>query len=165
VDVNQSDQVFVAFDVYRDLSLLGCMYYNVMFRTRDMGGPWSAWADPSGVVYFGTEHEWVRQTVALPGAAGKDSVQVRIGVKDYSPIFCDGVPSAAKRPSTSTTSRSASSASRVRAYPPRIRDLFHDTFQTAPFFADDNLNTARGDSLSARVAASRGLKAASPTTA
>jgi flagellar hook capping protein FlgD len=161
VAVNRSDQVFVAFDVYRDLPIFGCMYYNLFFRTRNVGAPgWSAWTDPTGVVYFGTEREWLRQVVALPAAAGKDSVQVRIGVKDYSQIYCNGVAS----PSNATVYFDNFAFGVVGLSGPVItaseRDLFQDTFQTAPFFADDNLNTARGDTLSVRIAASRGLKSA-----
>src|SRR5258705_6610013 len=37
-------------------------------------------------------------------------------------------------------------------------DLFNDTFQTTPFFRDDNFNTPLGDSTVVQVSASRGYK-------
>jgi len=160
VFVNRADQVFAAFDVYRNLPLFSCFYYNVKFRTRNAGAAWSLWSQSSSQIYFGTEKEWMRQTVALPGAAGKDSVEFMLNVKDYSQVYCDGV---------STPSGTAvyfdNLALGVRGLaPPSIlvseQDLFQDTFNTAPFWADDNFNSPAGDSTSVRLSASRGLKQA-----
>lgn len=161
VTVNRSDQVFLGFDVYRNLPLLSCFYYNIRYRTRNAGDAgWSAWLDPTSLIYFGTEKEWLRQTLALPGAAGKDSVQVRFGVKDYSQIYCDGVST----PGGTLVMFDNVSIGVVGLAGPTLQaseiDLFNDTFRTTAFYADDNFNTARGDSVSVRVGASRGLKAA-----
>ena len=43
----------------------------------------------------------------------------------------------------------------------RDLDLFNDTFQTTPFFLDDNFNTPLGDSAVVQVSASRGYKTGS----
>ena len=69
---NRADQVFAAFDVYRNLPVNACFYYNVQFRTRNAGDPaWSLWTHASGDVYSGNEKEWMRQTVGLTGAGGQ----------------------------------------------------------------------------------------------
>jgi hypothetical protein len=159
---NRSDQLFAAFDVYRSLPVNACFYYNVQFRTRNAGDPsWSLWTHPSSDVYAGDEKEWLRQTVALTGAGGKDSVEFMVDVKDYSALFCDGV---------STTSGTAIYVDNlalgvVGLAPPSISaseaDLFQDTFNTTPFFSNDNFNTPMGDSVSVRISATRGLKQAS----
>jgi len=159
---NRADQVFLAFDVYRSLPAFACFYYNVQFRTRNAGDPaWSLWTQASGDLYSGTEKEWQRQTVALTGAGGKDSVEFMLDVKDYSQIYCDGV---------STTSGTSVyfdnlAVGVVGLAPPTIvaseGDLYQDTFNTAPFLGNDNFNTPSGDSLSVRLSASRGLKQAS----
>ena len=67
VRISGADQVFFSFDVYRDLSLFACYYYTVLSRSRDLGAPWTAWTNSSGLLYFGNEREWLRQTVPLPG--------------------------------------------------------------------------------------------------
>ena len=160
VFVNGAGQSFFSFDVYRDLSLYACFYYDVSFRSRHVGTPWSAWANSTGLLYFGNEREWLRQTVPLPGAAGADSVQVRITIQDYANLFCDGASTSGgtafyvdnldirvigdTEPSVTATDAS----------------LFQDTFRTTAFFGNDNLNTARGDSATVRIGASRGLKRA-----
>jgi len=159
---NRADQVFLAFDVYRSLPIFACFYYNVRFRTRNAGDPaWSLWTQASGDLYAGNEKEWQRQTVALTGAAGKDSVEFMLNVKDYSQVYCDGV---------STTSGTSVyfdnlAVGVIGLAPPTIvaseGDLSQDTFNTAPFMGDDNFNTPNGDSVSVRLSASRGLKQAS----
>ncbi len=159
--VNRSDQVFLAFDVYRNLPLLSCFYYNLRYRTRNVGdAAWSLWNDPTGLVYFGNEREWIRQTIGLPGAAGKDSVQVRFGVKDYAQIYCGGVST----PGGTSAYFDNVAIGVIGLAEPTLAtselDLFSDTFQTSAFFADDNFNTARGDTVSVRIGASRGLKSA-----
>jgi len=159
---NRADQVFAAFDVYRNLPLNDCFYYNVQFRTRNAGDPaWSLWTHPSTDVYGGSEKEWLRQTVALTGAGGKDSVEFMVNVKDYSQVFCGGVST-----STGTSVYFDNLALGVIGLaPPTITasegDLFQDTYMTTPFFATDNFNTPLGDSASVRLSASRGLKQAS----
>jgi len=160
IAVNGANQVFLGFDAYRNLSFDGCFYYSVGVRSRQVGQPWSNWTDPTGQLYFGTENEWLRQSVTLSSAAGKDSVQVRFEIKDYSAIFCDGQGSAAGSllyldnvdirvlglagPSLSTSESS----------------LLNDTFQTTAFFGNDNFNTPRGDSTTVRIGASNGLSLA-----
>jgi hypothetical protein len=161
VAVNHSAQVFTAFDVYRNLPTLACFYYNIRFRTRNVGDPaWSAWQDPTGLVYFGNEREWLHQTIGLPGAAAKDSVQLRIGVKDYGPIFCGG----SSNPGGTTLLLDNFAIGAVGLGGPTLAaselDLLNDTFKTTVFFANDNFNTALGDSVSVRIGASRGLKSA-----
>lgn len=162
VAIARPDQAFVAFDVYRALSLGSCLFYNVRFRTRNVGDPgWSGWIDPSGLVYFGIEKEWMRQRVSLPGAAGKDSVQVRIAVKDYAQIYCDGSSSA---PGTFVMFDNFA-VGKIGLTGPTLSaseiDLYNDTFRTTPFLGNDNFNTPRGDSVAVRVGASRGLMTAS----
>ncbi|MGE5177389.1 MAG: FlgD immunoglobulin-like domain containing protein [Hyphomicrobiales bacterium] len=161
VAVSNADQVFFSFDVFRVLPLGACYYYGFQFRTRKVGLPWSSWIDPTGLLYFGTEAEWLRQTVPLTGAGGADSLQVRLSVKDYADVFCDGV--------------SASSGTAVYFDNLDVRvlglagpslatsetSLFNDTFQTTAFFGNDNFNTPRGDSTVVSIGASRGLKSAS----
>lgn len=161
VAVNRSADVFAAFDVYRNLPSLACYYYNVRVRTRNVGDlAWSPWQDPTSLLYFGNEREWLRQTIDLPGAGGKDSVQVRIGVKDYGPIFCGG----SLNPGGTAILLDNFAIGVLGLAGPTISgselDLFNDTFQTSVFYADDNFNTPRGDSLSVRIGASRGLKSA-----
>lgn len=160
VFVNKADRVFLGFDVYRNLPLLACFYYNVQFRTRNVGAAWSLWSQSSSQIYFGAEKEWMRQNVALPGAAGKDSVQFMLNVKDYSQIYCNGVST----PAGTAVYFDNLALGVIGLAPPSIvateLDLFQDTFNTAPFWADDNINTPSGDSTSVRLSASHGLKQA-----
>jgi hypothetical protein len=161
IALTSADQVFLSFDVFRNLPIASCFYYSVQFRSRKNSNPdWSAWIDPSGLLYFGNEKEWLRQTIQLVGAGGADSVQFRFTAADFGALYCDGSSTAngtllvfdnfaigvvgLAGPSISTTEG----------------DLFQDTFKTTAFFADDNINTPKGDSLVVRVAASRGLKSA-----
>jgi hypothetical protein len=159
---NRADQAFAAFDVYRNLPQNACFYYNVQFRTRNAGDPaWSLWIHASGDVYAGSEKEWMRQTVPLTGAGGKDSVEFMLDVKDYSQIFCGGVST----PAGTSVYFDNLALGVVGLAPPTItaseEDLFQDTYSTTPFFGTDNFNTPRGDSASVRLSASRGLKQAS----
>ncbi|HET9951223.1 MAG TPA: FlgD immunoglobulin-like domain containing protein [Candidatus Eisenbacteria bacterium] len=161
IAVTSADQVFLSFDVYRNLSLSACFYYRAEFRSRKTTDlDWSAWIDPSGLLYFGNEKEWLRQTIPLVGAGGADSVQFRLTARDFGDLYCDGSSTASGTlllfdnfeirivglagPSITTTEA----------------DLFQDTFKTSSFFVNDNINTPKGDSLVVRVAASRGLKSA-----
>ena len=162
VFVNRTDQVFAAFDVYRNLPINACFYYNVQFRTKNAGDPsWSLWTHPSSLVYGGNEKEWLRQTVALTGAGGKDSVEFMLDVRDYSDLFCSGVST----PSGTAVYFDNLAVGVVGLAPPSVsaseQDLFQDTFNTTPFFSNDNFNTPLGDSVSVRLSASRGLKQAS----
>jgi hypothetical protein len=133
------------------------MYYGVAFRSKKPNLAWSAWIDPTGLLYFGDEREWLRQNIPLPDAAGAESLQVRIEAKDYAAIFCDGASSAAGTAlfidnldirvlgvAAPTLSTSESS-------------LMNDTFQTTAFLGNDNFNTPRGDSTTVRIAASNGV--------
>src|SRR6266705_459520 len=162
VAVNRSDQVFLYFDVYRDLPFESCFYYGVSIRTRNAGSPaWSGWIDPTGLLYYGVEQEWLRQTVALAGAAGVDSIQFRIGVKDYGPIYCGGSQAA----SGTQVLFDNFKVGVVGAAGPSISvvesDLYNDTFRTTAFYGNDNFNTPHGDSLAVKISAARGLKSAS----
>lgn len=159
---NRAGQVFVAFDVYRNLPLLACFYYNVKSRTRNAGDPaWSLWTQSSSQIYFGNEREWMRQVVSLPAAAGKDSVEFMLDVKDYSQVFCGGVST----PAGTSVYFDNLALGVIGLAPPSVsaseQDLFQDTFNTAPFFVNDNFNTPSGDSASVRLSASRALKQAS----
>jgi len=160
VFVNGAGQVFFSFDVYRDLSLSACFYYEVQFRSRETGLPWSGWSNSTGLLYFGNEREWLRQTVPLPSAAGAESVQTRIAIKDYADLYCDGV-------STSVGTALYLDNLDIRVIGqtnPSVTatdaTLFQDTFRTTAFYGNDNLNAARGDTVAVRIGASRGLKTA-----
>jgi hypothetical protein len=160
VHVNGADQVFLSFDVYRELAFESCFYYGIGFRSKKTGLPWSDWIDPTGVIYFGIEGEWMRQTVALAGAAGAESLQVRFTVKDYAATFCDGIST----PSGTTLFIDNVDIRVIGLGGPSITtsetSLFNDTFRTTAFFGNDNFNTPRGDSVTVQIGASRGLKQA-----
>lgn len=162
VDTDQGSQVLVAFDIYRNLPLNGCFYYSVNYRHRMVGGNWSAWLDPTGLLYYGSNKDWIRQKINLPLAGGRDSVQVKFIVKDYGPIYCGG----------STGGQNIyplfdNVAIGVRAVTPPIfsardLDLFQDTFRTTAFFnGGDNFNTPVGDSAVIQVSTPRGYKSGS----
>jgi hypothetical protein len=165
VAVSQADQVFLFFDTYRSLPFNACFYYDVNFRTRNVGSPgWSAWVDPTGLLYYGAEHEWMRQTVGLTGAGGVDSLQFRIGIKDWGPVFCDGSQT------TSGTDLMFDNfkVGTVGASGPSLAvnevDLYNDTFRATAFNGNDNFNTPSGDSVAVRIGAANGLKTASMFT-
>ncbi|MBI4364619.1 MAG: hypothetical protein HY568_04245 [Candidatus Latescibacteria bacterium] len=158
---NRADQVLLTFDVYRNLPILSCFYYTLQFRTRNAGDAgWTAWIPTSSQVHYGTEREWLKQTVPLLGAGGKDSVQVLFNVKDYSAIYCGGVSTSGG----TVVYFDNVAVGVIGLAPPTLvvsdQDLYQDTFRTTAFFADDNFNTPRGDSVSVRLSASRGLKSA-----
>ncbi len=158
IRTNRADQVFLAFDVYRNLPLLACFYYDVRLRTRNVGAPWSLWTQVTSQLYGGNEKEWMRQLLTLPGAAGKDSAQFMLDVKDYSQVYCDGVST----PAGTSVYFDNLAVGVIGLAPPSIvaseEDLFQDTFNTAPFNSNDNFNTPHGDSVSVRLSASRGYK-------
>jgi hypothetical protein len=162
VAVGQADQVFLSFDAYRSLPLNACFYYNVEFRTRNVGSPgWSAWTDPTGLLYFGAEHEWMRQTVALTGAGGVDSVQVRVGIRDWGPVFCDGSQATSGTDLLLDNFRVGTVGASGPSLAANEADLYNDTFRTTAFNGNDNFNTPSGDSLAVRIGAASGLKTAS----
>lgn len=162
VATNRADQVFLFFDVYRELSFFSCFYYAVSFRTRNVGAPsWSGWIDPTGLLYYGVEQEWLRQTIALAGAAGVDSVQFRITVKDYGPILCSGSQTTIGTTIFLDNLKVGVIGSAGPAITVTEGNLYNDTFRTTPFFGNDNFNTPHGDSVAASVGAARGLKSAS----
>src|SRR6185503_18810128 len=66
VDTDRGTQVLVAFDVYRNMPIDGCFYYSVNYRHRMIGGAWSNWLDPTGLLYYGSNHDWIRQKINLP---------------------------------------------------------------------------------------------------
>ncbi len=162
VSVNQANQVFLFFDVYRELPFDACFYYRLGFRTRNVGSPaWSAWIDPTQLLYYGVEQEWLKQTVALAGAAGVDSVQFRIQVKDFGQIYCGGGAASAGTAVYFDNLKIGIIGAGGPSLTATEADLYNDTFRTAPFFGNDNFNTPRGDSLSVRIGAAQGLKSAS----
>ncbi len=158
VAVNRSAEVLAAFDVYRNLPLDGCFYYSLNFRTRNVGESWGAWTDPTGLLYYGSTKDWIRQKVPLVGAGGKDSVQVMFIVKDYGQIYCGGPTGFS---GIYPFFDNIAVGIRVTAPPSfvtRDLDLFQDTFRTTAFFGNDNFNSPMGDSAVVSVNASRGYK-------
>lgn len=159
IAINRASNAFVDFDVYRNLPLLACYYYHLNFRTKNVGDAhWSAWQDPTFFVYYGGDKDWARQRIPLAGAGEHDSLQVQLGLRDYSQTFCDGVSS----PNGVYAFFDNVAVGVIGTAPPsfvvRDIDLFNDTFQTTPFFRDDNFNTAVGDTTVINVNASFGYK-------
>ncbi len=154
------DEVFLSFDVNRVLPFSSCMYYSLAFRFKKPALPWSGWIDPTGLLYYGNETEWLRQNVTLAGAAGAESLQVRIAVKDYSMIFCGGVGSAAGTALDIDNLDIRVLATSGPALSTTESNLFQDTFRTTAFLGDDNFNTPLGDSTTVRIGAAEGLQAA-----
>jgi len=157
--IEKSSQVAVYFDVYRSLPLFSCFYYHLNFRTKNVGDTsWSNWTDPTRLLYYGSQKDWARQRVVLPGATNKDSLQVQFGLKDYSQIYCDGVSS----PAGVYAHFDNIAVAIVKNVPPffvtRDVDLFNSTFQTTAFWKDDNFNTPLGDSMAVQVNTSRGYQ-------
>jgi len=170
VAIHRAGQVFLNFDVYRNLPLNSCFFYHANFRTKNAGDAnWSTWIDPTSFVYYGGTKDWARQLIALPGASGKDSVQAELGIKDYSNIFCGGVSSPSGTYAlfdniaigilgqTGPSFVVPDNAGTNNIPLPGV-DLFNDTFRTTPFFKDDNFNSPLGDSAVVQVSASRGYK-------
>ncbi len=159
ISTDRASTVFVAFDVYRNLPLNSCFYYHLNFRTKNIGDPeWGNWIDPTLFVYYGGSKDWARQRITLAGASNKDSVQVQLGLRDYSVTYCDGVSSPANTYSFFDNVALGVIGQAPPSFIVRDIDLFNDTFQTTPFFADDNFNSAIGDSTVVQINASRGYK-------
>ena len=159
VRVNRADRVVVNFDVYRNLPLYSCYYYHLNYRYRNVGDPgWSQWTDPTRLLYYGSTKDWARQKVVLPSAAGKDSVQVQLGVKDYGQIYCDGTQSSNGVYTFFDNVAIAVTTTSPPILIQRDLDLFQDTFNTTAFWKDDNINTPLGDSAVVQVSAPRGYK-------
>ena len=160
IPVSRSSEVFVSFDVYRNLPLYACFYYHLRYRTRNVGDPaWSEWIDPTRLLYYGSSKDWARQKVQLLGASKKDSVMVEFGVTDYGQIYCDGQNSSAGVYTFFDNVAIGIIATAPPTYVSRDIDLFNDTFSTTPFgTGGDNINTALGDSAVIEVNASRGYK-------
>ncbi|HEU4724305.1 MAG TPA: FlgD immunoglobulin-like domain containing protein [Candidatus Eisenbacteria bacterium] len=159
VGVNRADRVVVNFDVYRNLPLYACFYYHLNYRWKNIGDTgWSAWTDPTRLLYYGATKDWARQKVVLPGAAGKDSVMVQLAITDFGQIYCDGSQTA----SGVYTFFDNVAVGITGTSPPiliqRDLDLFQDTFKTTSFFKDDNINSALGDSAVVQVTSPRGYK-------
>lgn len=155
------DEVFLSFDVYRVLPFNSCMYYGLAFRSKKPALPWSGWINPTGLLYYGNETEWLRQNVTLAGAAGAESLQIRITVKDYSTIFCGGVGSAAGTALDIDNLDIRVLATSGPALSTTESNLFQDTFRTTAFLGNDNFNTPLGDSTTVRIGAAEGLQTAS----
>lgn len=159
VAVNRSDRVVVNFDVYRNLPLNACFYYHLNYRSKNAGDAnWSAWTDPTRLLYYGATKDWARQKIVLPGAAGKDSVMVQLAITDFGQIYCEGSQSA----NGVYTFFDNVAIGVTGTSPPiiiqRDLDLFQDTFETTAFFKDDNINSALGDSAVVQVTSPRGYK-------
>jgi hypothetical protein len=160
IATGRASEVFAAFDVYRNLPLDGCFFYHLNFRTRNVGdAEWGPWTDPTNFVYYGANKDWARQRFPLPGAGNKDSVQVQLGLRDYSQVFCGGVSSPGGIYSFFDNIAVGVIGSAPPSFVSRDIDLFQDTFHTVPFmFRDDNVNTPLGDSVVVQVNASQGYK-------
>ena len=159
VATSAADEVFLFFDVYRQLSFNACFYYNVEVRSRLVAGSWSAWQNPTGLLYFGAEQEWLRQTLPLSGAAGADSVQFRVRVKDWGPVLCDGSQAASGTDVLFDNFVVGVVGSGGPSLAAVETDLFQDTFRTTAFFGNDNFNTPLGDSTVVQAGAAEGLQA------
>jgi len=158
VFVNRSSEVLVAFDIYRNLPLDACFYYSLNYRTRNAGAPWGLWRDPTGLLYYGSSKDWIRQKVVLPEAGGKDTVQVQFIVKDWGPVFCGGSTAFANVYPLFDNIAIGVKATAPPVFIQRDLDLFNDTFRTTTFFSNDNFNTPLGDSAVVQVSTSRGYK-------
>lgn len=155
----RANSVFMEFDVYRNLPLNGCFFYEPEYRTRNIGdNDWSLWNNPTNFVYYGGSKDWARQRIALPGAGNRDSVQYRLAQKDFSATFCDGVSAYGNTYALFDNL----SLGVIGTAPPSIItrdiDLYNDTFNTTAFFVNDNFNSPLGDSAVVQVSASRGYK-------
>jgi hypothetical protein len=159
VATNRASNVFVEFDVYRNLPLEACFYYHLNFRTKNAGdADWGLWTDPTLFVYYGGSKDWIRQRVPLAGAGNKDSVQVQLGLRDYSVTYCDGVSSPGGVYGLFDNVAIGVIGTAPPSFIVRDIDLFNDTFQITPFFANDNFNSPVGDSAVVNVNASFGYK-------
>ena len=159
VATSRASNVFVEFDVYRNLPLLSCFYYHLNFRTKNIGDAnWSLWTDPTLFVYYGGSKDWVRQRIPLAGAGNKDSVQVQLGLRDYSVTYCDGVSSPGGVYGLFDNVAIGVIGTAPPSFIVRDIDLFNDTFHTTPFFQNDNFNSPVGDSAVVNINASFGYK-------
>ena len=158
VFVNRASEVLTAFDIYRNLPLDACFYYSVNYRYRNAGQPWSEWRDPTGLLYYGSSKDWVRQKIVFPEAAGKDSVQGMFIVKDYGQIYCGGPTGYSNIYPLFDNVAIGVKAAAPPVFVQRDLDLFQDTFKTTAFWKDDNFNTPLGDSTVIQVSTSHGYK-------
>ncbi|HEX7078738.1 MAG TPA: FlgD immunoglobulin-like domain containing protein [Candidatus Eisenbacteria bacterium] len=160
IATNRASDVFVDFDVYRNLPLYACFYYHLNFRTKNVGDAnWSLWEDPTFFVYYGGNKDWARQQIPLPGAGNKDSVQVQLGVRDYSVTYCEGVSTPGGVYALFDNVALGVIGTAPPSFVVRDIDLFNDTFETGPFMLrNDNFNTPIGDSAVVNVNASFGFK-------
>lgn len=162
IATNHASDVFVEFDVYRNLPLYACFYYHLNFRTKDIGdAQWSVWQDPTFFVYYGGSKDWIRQRISLPGGGEHDSVQVQLGLRDYANVFCGGVSTPGGVYGLFDNVALGVIGTAPPSFVVRDIDLFNDTFEVGPFMGrDDNFNTPIGDSAVVDVNASFGLKQA-----
>ena len=158
VGTQRAGEVLVAFDVYRNLPLDACFYYSVNYRSKNVGGTWSQWNDPTGLLYYGSGKDWIRQKIDFPLASVKDSVQAMFIVKDYGQIYCGGSTGYSNIYPLFDNVAIGIRATTPPIFIPRDLDLFNDTFKTTAFFKDDNFNTPLGDSAVVQVSTSRGYK-------
>ena len=160
VSIQRASEAFLIFDVYRSLPLDNCFYYHVRFRTKNVGDAnWSNWTDPTRLLYYGGQKDWARQRVTLAGAGNHDSVQVKLGLKDFGMTYCGGVSTGAGSYAHFDNIAIGIIASAPPRFAPRDLDTFQDAFFTSPYMGrDDNFNTPLGDSAVVQVNVSRGYK-------
>jgi len=161
VYINRASEVLTAFDVYRNLPLDACFYYSVNYRYRNAGQAWSEWRDPTGLLYYGSSKDWIRQKIVFPEAGGKDSVEAMFIVKDYGQIYCGGPTGYMNVNTLFDNVAIGIKAAAPPIYTQRDLDLFQDTFKTTAFWKDDNFNTPLGDSAVVNVSTTRGYKTGS----
>ncbi len=160
VGINRANEAFVMFDVYRNLPLQNCFYYHFRFRTKNVGdAAWGTWLDPTRLIYYGGQKDWVRQRVTLAGAGNHDSLQVRFGLRDFGQTYCGGTASGANTYAHFDNVAIGIIQSAPPKFVGRDLDLLQDTFSTTAFMGrDDNFNTPLGDSAVVQVNVSRGYK-------
>jgi hypothetical protein len=159
IATGRASTVFMEFDVYRNLALNGCFFYEPEYRTKMVGDTdWSLWSNPTNFVYYGGDKDWIRQRIPLPAAGNKDSVQYRLRLEDLSTTFCDGVSSYSDTYALFDNLSLGILGATAPSIISRDIDLYNDTFKTTPFFANDNINTPLGDSTVVQVSASHGYK-------
>jgi hypothetical protein len=156
---NKASTVLLEFDVYRNLPLNGCFFYEAEYRSKNVGDlNWGLWTNPTNFVYYGGSKDWARQRLPLAAAGNRDSVQFRLRLEDLSAVFCDGVAAYGNTYALFDNLSLGVIGTAPPSFVQRDIDLFNDTFQKTPFFKDDNFNTPLGDSAVVQVNASRGYK-------
>ena len=84
-----ASEMFLEFDIYRDLPLDGLIFYHWAVRVAS-GGCAGSWKDIS-FVYYGGGRDWIRPRFpisSLAGTSGFDSIQIKLGCIDMCPYWC-----------------------------------------------------------------------------